>query len=405
MALRFVLVSLALLTISGINAQVTEEPELDTEGIILTCTDTQMIVEIPKALLTGEMAGPNVRFENEADPDNSYCWGEDTTNDNDEDIIELTTNLTACGTNRTESDDQETYTNRVISRYLDADVISRQFAIEIPISCSYNRSQRVDSISYQLTDYTIDKTLIEEGAYTFSFDIYTDETYEVVDDTFPISIGLNEELYFAASVLSLDGSIDLSIRSCRATPNSNYDSPVMFEFIDEACSTDGKDTNITYLEDYRIGVEMNTFRFIDEGDMVYIHCNLLVCDAGDEDSLCKQQCLSPSSVITGRKRRDVSSELKTKRFTRGPVRVVRSAQSQDSISRMDISENGASTQEQVTNAFNPWMVAMAAMATVVMAMAAMMAVVLRKVSKISAAPKRGQYKEESVRLLDESEEI
>ena len=66
---------------------------------------------------------------------------------------------------------------------------------------------------------------------------------------------------------------------------------------------------------------------------------------------------------------------------------------------------GASTQQEVTNAFNPWMVAMAAMATVVLAMAAMMAVVLRKVSNISAAPRRGQYKEESARLLDESEEI
>eukprot|EP00057_Strongylocentrotus_purpuratus_P030180 XP_780929.1 PREDICTED: ZP domain-containing protein [Strongylocentrotus purpuratus] len=405
MALRFVLVSLALLTISGINAQVTEEPELDTEGIVLTCTDTQMIVEIPKSLLTGEMAGPNVRFENEDDADNSYCWGVDTSNDESVEIIQLTTNLTECGTNRTESDDQETYTNRVISRYLDDDVISRQFAIEIPLSCSYNRSKQMGPVRYELTDYTIDKTLVEEGAYTFSFDIYEDGTYEQVVETYPISIGLNEELYFAASVLSLDGTLDLSIRSCRATPDSNYDSDTRFEFIDNACSTDGLDTNITYLEDYRVGVEMNTFRFIDEGDMVYIHCNLLVCDAGDADSLCEQGCVSSSSMISGRKRRDVSSGLKTKRFTRGPLRVRRAAQKQDSISRMDISESGSSTQQQVTNAFNPWMVAMAAMATVVMAMAAMMVVVLRKVSNISASPKRGQYKEESARLLDESEEI
>lgn len=75
--------------------------ELGTDGIVLTCTDTQMIVDIPKDLLTGEMAGSNVRFENEDDADNPYCWGVDTTNDDSVEIIQLTTNLTECGTNRT----------------------------------------------------------------------------------------------------------------------------------------------------------------------------------------------------------------------------------------------------------------------------------------------------------------
>lgn len=74
---------------------------MGTDGIVLTCTDTQMIVDIPKELLTGEMAGSNVRFENEDDADNPYCWGVDTTNDDSVDIIQLTTNLTECGTNRT----------------------------------------------------------------------------------------------------------------------------------------------------------------------------------------------------------------------------------------------------------------------------------------------------------------
>ncbi|XP_041464831.1 ZP domain-containing protein-like isoform X2 [Lytechinus variegatus] len=301
-----------------------------------------------------------------------------------------------------ESDDEETYTNRVIKRY--TDVISRQYAIEIPLSCSYNRNKRVGGgeVRYQLTDYTIDITLDEEGVYTFSFDIYTDETYAEAVKKYPINIGLNEELYFAASVLSLDGTLDLSIRSCRATPDSVYDSEVKFDFIVNACSLDD-DTNITYLTNYSIGVEMKTFRFNAGEDMVYIHCDLLVCDAGNVESLCKERCANSASMITGRRRRDVSSGLKTKRFTRGPLRVRRAAQSQESISRMDISQSGDSTQQEVTNAFNPWMVATATMATVVLAMAAMR--VLRKVSNISAAPKRGQYKEESARLLDESEEI
>ncbi|XP_041463885.1 ZP domain-containing protein-like [Lytechinus variegatus] len=389
MALRMV-VSLAFLTITGINAQ-----ELDNEGIILKCKDTQMIVEIPRSVLTVSSVGQNVRFEYEANPGNSNCWGVDTSNEANERIIKLTTELISCGTRRTESDDKQTYTNRVISRHLETDVISRQHAIEIPVSCSYNRTKHVGGISYQLTDYTIDTSIHEEGAYTFSFDIYTDRNYDVVVDTYPIIIGLDEELYFAASVLSLGGTLDLSIRSCRATPTADYNSRVKYDFIGNACSLDGDDTIINYLTDSRIGVQINTFRFIDQGNTVYIHCNLLVCDSRNTPSLCNKQC------VTRRRRDEESSGLKTKRFTRGPIRVRHAAQ--ESNSRRDISQNEASKQQEVTNASKPRIVV--AMATVVMAVAALVVVVLRKVSNISAAPKRGHCKEESARFLDESEEI
>eukprot|EP00057_Strongylocentrotus_purpuratus_P025273 XP_011679747.1 PREDICTED: ZP domain-containing protein [Strongylocentrotus purpuratus] len=241
-----------------------------------------------------------------------------------------------------ETNETETYTNRVVNRYDDKDGISRQTSSIFPDFSSYNRSRRVGSISYNLTDYTIDKELEGESAYTFSFDIYTDSDYTEKAGPYPttVNIGLNEELYFAASVLSLDGTLDLSIRSCRATPDSDYESSTkMFEFIEKGCPNDDN-TNIIILEDrYRLGVNMKTFRFVDETAWVYIHCNLLVCDAEDGDSVCNEDCASTSSDIMGRKRRDVSSELKTKRFTRGPLRVVRSAQGQGSVLSKSVSEN------------------------------------------------------------------
>ena len=72
--------------------------ELSTDGITLTCTATQMVVEIPKSLLAGDMVGTNVRFEN-SDADDESCWGYDKTQEDASKIIMLTTNLTACGTN------------------------------------------------------------------------------------------------------------------------------------------------------------------------------------------------------------------------------------------------------------------------------------------------------------------
>ena len=119
------------------------------------------------------------------------------------------------------------------NRYDDTSVISRKYAIDIPLSCSYNRSERVDTRSYLLTDYLIDKTLDEEGSYSFGFDIYTDEAYESAVERYPAEVALNEKLYFAASVVSLEGSLDLAIRSCRATPMSEYDDEVFYEIIEE----------------------------------------------------------------------------------------------------------------------------------------------------------------------------
>eukprot|EP00057_Strongylocentrotus_purpuratus_P023280 XP_011677754.1 PREDICTED: uncharacterized protein LOC105444771 [Strongylocentrotus purpuratus] len=74
-------------------------PELPTTGIILTCTPTQMIVEIPKSLLTGEMTGDDVCFENQLEDESLECrgkWKSSAAN-----IIEVTTNLEACGTKMT----------------------------------------------------------------------------------------------------------------------------------------------------------------------------------------------------------------------------------------------------------------------------------------------------------------
>ena len=131
-----------------------------------------------------------------------------------------------------ESDTEETYSNRVVNNY-GSDNIIRVYHIDIPFSCSYNRSQRVgDPVrSYQLSDYTIDKTLDEEGAFIFSFDMYDDNSYATPVASYPFSVGLNDPLYFAAHVSSGDDTIQLFIDSCRATATSVYDAADLFEFI------------------------------------------------------------------------------------------------------------------------------------------------------------------------------
>jgi len=364
--------------------------ELSTEGIFLTCSDTQMIVDVPTELLTGDMAGEHFQFENENSTD---CVGVD---DEATGVIRLTTNLTGCGTEREETDEYEIYTNRVINTYT-TDTIIRYYAIEIPLSCTYNRTARVsDDRHYRLTDYTLDVALDESGKFSFEFDIFEDNSFADKYESYPVRIGLNEALYFAASVLSLDDSLDLSIQACRATPSSNYNDKLSYDFIENGVSIDTT-TNITCVDEFKIGVGMDTFRFVQDDDLVYLHCDLLVCDADNSDSLCEQQCPDSTAPASARRRRAVedSGALSTKRVTRGPIRIVRSANGGE-VSRLGYESGSDNTS---SSAFNPWMVAIAGMATVVLAIAAMMVAVLRQVSKLSAAKPAKHDEQESERLL------
>ena len=125
------------------------------------------------------------------------------------------------------------YRNRVVNNY-DDNGITRHYGVDIPLKCTYNRSRRVEVVHYKLTDYTVSKNMTRSGKYDFQFDIYTDDSYSDKYTSYPVRIGLNQPLYFAASVLSLDGTLELSIRSCRATPSSDYDDVTFYGFIENA---------------------------------------------------------------------------------------------------------------------------------------------------------------------------
>ena len=88
----------------------------------------------------------------------------------------------------------------------------------------------------------------------------------------------------------------------------------------------------------------NTFSLL--SSQVYIHCNLLVCESSDPESLCvnARECMT-NTATSARNRRDVSNALgrDTQRFTRGPLRVVRASEvilAADNSLPMDSNKNG-----------------------------------------------------------------
>ncbi|XP_071506112.1 ZP domain-containing protein-like [Diadema antillarum] len=341
-----------------------------------------MVVRIPIALAGGVIQGDDLHLLGD-----ETCVGEIS---EDNLFITVATNLTDCNNTISEEDNVEVYGNVVVEKK--SHLVTRLAEVYIPFQCSYNRSARVGLRSYQISNYRLSSNQSSAGMYAFSLDFYRDggfmEKYAETD--YPIDLELNEDLYFGASVPSQDGTLDLSIGSCVATPSTSYEDE-KYPIIQQGCAVDS--TVSMWPDELNfVGVTMSAFRFVGLGNRVYIHCDLLVCAAvGEEEpSECKPECFK---ALQNRDRRDIihSPRLAKKRVTQGPVRLRRSPREQDKHRRPIPNETSLR--------INPWMLVSVALATTVLILLAAFAVVLHKMAPL-LAPRRSKDSSEVLLLED-----
>ncbi|XP_072166607.1 ZP domain-containing protein-like [Diadema setosum] len=211
-------------------------------------------------------------------------------------------------------------------------------------------------------------------------------------------VHLNDELFFQAS--SDYSHLDLSIEACKATNGESYEATESYEFIsnwevaeDETAVTCEDSSFIDTLE-----VETRAFRFLD-GDVdqvIYIHCDLFVCDRDVENSACKEACNDGYSTSQPSSRRRRAADyapppLPVQRVTRGPIRIVRDTQS----NQVDSEYHG-----DIQPSTSPlWGFAMLAMGSVVIVLLAALVVTLRKLGNTSSRGGGKTDEEETVGLM------
>ncbi|XP_072182333.1 scavenger receptor cysteine-rich domain-containing protein DMBT1-like [Diadema setosum] len=366
------------------------DPVLVTFGIpiMLVCSATTMSVSIPLSRLGGAMAGSDLELLN--DP---RCQG--VLSQEDQAIV-ITTNLTGCNNEIKEVAGQELYSNTVVER--EYGVVTRVSDVFVPFTCAYNRSARVGMRSYELQNYKVNSSQEATGKYAFALDIYRDGEFadKYSEEEYPVDMELNEELYFGASVPSQGGTLDLAITRCVATPSDSYNDD-QYVIIDNGCATE-QSTLINPDNLDFVGVTMTTFRFVGLGSRVYIHCDLLVCEAtsGRPTECSNITCQAgPSGSQRRIVRRDVSaaSTLARKRMTRGPIRFRRSAAIDDVLDLQDVNTPASN--------FNPWMLAAVTMVIVLAVLIGGVIFGVRKVtSAITAQRKLTKDDEAAVPLME-----
>lgn len=156
-----------------------------------------------------------------------------------------------------------------------------------------------------------------QGNLTFRFEIYRSSAYASPHTSYPVQVTLNEDMYLRYSV---ESSADLVVMAlnCKATNGSGFYSGPEYSIIQDGCPMD-KTLEQSY-DPYSSSqtFRLRAFRFLNDYDSFYLHCELLACDRDSEKSRCRQGC-SPPEIWMKRQLKSVVDTTGPYTFKRGPI--------------------------------------------------------------------------------------
>jgi len=201
-----------------------------------------------------------------------------------------------CGTVSSHTDDAVVYSNSVEKEEVEYEgMITRMPELTIPFSCYYTK-EGVTS-TYGIIPRKLKMTMDGGDAtteFTLEISVFKDKDYLLpfgVRD-FPLKVTLNKPLFIQLAVDSPDTRLQLREEKCYATPTQNPDDDMKYDIIRDSCPVD---STVTYYSAPRgtRRFSFDTFQFSgDYGTFVYLHCNLVVCNASKPTSRCSVDCLS-----------------------------------------------------------------------------------------------------------------
>ncbi|KAJ7380108.1 hypothetical protein OS493_010819 [Desmophyllum pertusum] len=167
--------------------------------------------------------------------------------------------------------------------------------LSIPFSCYYTK-EGVTS-TYGLIPRKVRMTMDggeTKTEFTLEISVFKDEEYLFpygIRD-FPLKVSLSEPLYVQLAVDSPDTRLTIREERCYATPTQNPNDDMQYDIIRDSCVTDSTVQYYSSPQGTR-RFSFDTFQFTgDYGSFVYLHCNLVVCNASNPTSRCSVSCFT-----------------------------------------------------------------------------------------------------------------
>ncbi|XP_078681740.1 ZP domain-containing protein-like [Branchiostoma floridae x Branchiostoma belcheri] len=256
-----------------------------------TCTNEYMELSIPEDQLT-DINSNNLHWK----PDRN-CGA--TTNGTH---YIFRTQLYGCGTQVKFGPRYVEFLNtiNILGIHFNTGVITRDSDISITSKCNYERQEWVESTFLPIPG-GLNFTEEGFGQLEVRLSIFSTRQYQrqYRADQYPIHLRLRQHVYMQLEVQGHGQKLSVLALNCKATMSPSPNDNLQYQLIRDGCSSDP--TLKTYDVDdpgkERFGFE--AFRFIREVRTVYVHCEVLVCDAADSGSRCAQGCVKRGKRAVG----------------------------------------------------------------------------------------------------------
>ncbi|XP_019636946.1 PREDICTED: uncharacterized protein LOC109479418 [Branchiostoma belcheri] len=223
--------------------------------------------------------------------------------------------LTACGTSRQDTEDYIIYRNTLtIKVNASSMIITRHHFTEISVECRLPRRKTV-TVNFDPQNLSVFRSyIVGRGEFIISMDLYLSNNFRSPVSVYPMSAELGQMLYVQLKVTSDDTSLQLFVDSCMATPTEQPDdSNVLYHLIRDGCDQDSTVARYWSPSTMQERFGFQAFAFTSGTRTVYIHCDILLCNAADPNSRCAQGCQA------GRRRREAADDSDVYRLIQGPI--------------------------------------------------------------------------------------
>ncbi|XP_008592542.1 PREDICTED: pancreatic secretory granule membrane major glycoprotein GP2 isoform X1 [Galeopterus variegatus] len=248
----------------------------------LECGPTEMKVKVDKCLLGGLGLGEDP-IAYLRDWNCSTIMQEEESN-----WISVTSPVqaSACGTTLERNQTHAIYKNTL---FLANDFIIRDILLSIDFQCAYPLDMKVSlQTALQPIVSSLNISVGGEGEFTVSMALFEDENYTYPYEGAMAVLSVESMLYVGAILEKGDTSrFNLLLRNCYATPTEDKADPVKYFIIRNSCPNQ-HDSTINVEEngvssESRFSVQM--FMFAGNYDLVFLHCEIHLCDSLNEQCL------------------------------------------------------------------------------------------------------------------------
>eukprot|EP00058_Branchiostoma_floridae_P004332 XP_002589820.1 hypothetical protein BRAFLDRAFT_125914 [Branchiostoma floridae] len=172
-------------------------------------------------------------------------------------------------------------------------VITRDGGIRITSKCEYKREQWVDSTFLPIPG-GLNFTEEGFGQLEVRLSMFPTSQYQTpfLADQYPVHYKLRQRIFMQLEVQGHAQNLAVLALNCKATMSPEPNDTLQYQLINDGCASDPT-LDIFSIDDpgkERFGFE--AFRFIQEVKTVYVHCEVMVCNAADPGSRCAQGCVA-----------------------------------------------------------------------------------------------------------------